>query len=414
MTEGGEVEPSGHAFRVSQLRIPRLSEVDFPGLRRNRLQRLQEAMKAHELAVCLFFNPATVRYATGAPMMDAWAATTFARAALVPASGQPILYEFEVGIPVSSRVVADVRPVINWSFAGDQARPIARRWVREVKSALQELGLADEPLGLDKLDMPGFLAMADEGVRLVDAGPAVVDAREVKTAEEVDLFKINGAIGDAILAAVEANVRPGIREYELLAIATDTLLRFHGETLFTRLITSGTNTNPWLQEANDKLVMPGDLVAVDTDANGFEGYVIDVSRTFLCGSSPSPAQREAYRVAHECVTGMVDLVRPGMSYSDFVYGAPRLPDKFVAQRYSVQAHQSGLEDEGPFFPYPEDVERGAVIPDRILQENMILNVECYAGEVSAPFGVKLEDQLLVTATGCEVLSTYPFDEKLLG
>src|SRR5262249_8365102 len=157
---------------------------------------------------------------------------------------------------------------------------------------------------------------------LVDPGPATVDAREVKTPEEVELFKINGGIGDFMLAEFEAAIRPGIREYELLAVLADALLRRHGEFIFTRLLASATNPNPWLTEAHDKLVMPGDLVGVDTDANGYEGYVIDVSRTFLCGDDPTPEQKEAYRVAFDCVTGMLELVRPCLTFAEFAERAP--------------------------------------------------------------------------------------------
>ena len=87
--------------------------------------------------------------------------------------------------------------------------------------------------------------MIGRNLTLVDPGPATVDAREVKTPEEVELFKINGGIGDFMLAEFEAAIRPGIREYELLAVLSDALLRHHGEALFTRLVSSGTNTNPW-------------------------------------------------------------------------------------------------------------------------------------------------------------------------
>src|SRR5437867_1043359 len=83
-----------------------------------------------------------------------------------------------------------------------------------------------------------------------------------------------------------------------------------------------------LAEAHDKLVMPGDLVGVDTDATGYEGYVIDVSRTFLCGDTALPEQREAYRVAYDCVMGMLDLVRPGMTFAEFSQKAPRLPEAY--------------------------------------------------------------------------------------
>src|SRR6267142_1425344 len=87
--------------------------------------------------------------------------------------------------------------------------------------------------------------------------------------------------------------------------------------------------------------MPGDLVGVDTDANGFEGYVIDVSRTFLCGDNPSPGQKEAYRVAYDSVMGMLDLVRPGMTFAEFADKAPRLPEAYAAQRYPTMVRQAG-------------------------------------------------------------------------
>jgi Xaa-Pro aminopeptidase len=169
-----------------------------------------------------------------------------------------------------------------------------------------------------------------------------------------------------------------------------------------------------MSEAHDKIVQPGDLVGIDTDANGYEGYVIDVSRTFLCGDTATPEQKEAYRVAYDCVTGMLELVRPGLSFEEFARRAPRLPEAYRAQRYATMVHQAGLEDEGPGIPYFDD-DRGPrrIMPERELREHMVLCLECYAGKVGAPFGVKLEDQVLVTKDGCELLTTYPFDPKLL-
>src|SRR5262249_52725181 len=269
--------------RASELRIPNVSEIDFGRLRAGRLARLQAMMKRHELPVCLFYNPANIRYATGTDVMGVWTAGTFARYCLVPAEGPPTLFEYKGSIHVSRKLMDDVRPAYTWQYGGVDAPIKAREWAQSIRSVLRERGLAGERLAVDKLDTAGFLALQAEGLILVDPGPATVDAREVKTPEEVELFKINGGIGDFMLAEFEAAIRPGIREYELLAVLADALLRRHGEFIFTRLVASGTNTNPWLTEAHDKLVMPGDLVGVDTDANGYEGYVIDVSRTFLCG-----------------------------------------------------------------------------------------------------------------------------------
>jgi Xaa-Pro aminopeptidase len=400
--------------RVSRLRVPNLSEIDSGRLRAGRLARLQAMMKRHDLPVCLFFNPANIRYATGTDVMGVWTAGTFARYCVVPAEGEPVLFEYRGSMHVSQKLVRDVRPAYGWQFGGIQSADKGREWAASIRALLRELGLEGERLAVDKLDTVGFLALQAEGIALCDSGPATVDAREVKTPEEVALFKVNGAIGDAMLADFEAAIRPGIREYELLAVLGSSLLRNHGEFLFTRLIASGTNTNPWMSEAHDKIVQPGDLVAVDTDANGYEGFVIDVSRTFLCGDEATPEQKEAYRVAFDCVTGMFEVLRPGMTFEEFAEKAPALPEAYRVQRYGVMVHQAGLEDEGPGIPYPDD-DRGPrrIMPRREIQENMVLCLECYAGKVGAPFGVKLEDQVLVTRTGAELLCTYPYDAKLL-
>src|SRR2546427_6700602 len=401
--------------RVHQLSVPNFSEIDFGKLRACRHARMQTILKRHDLPVALLYSTANIRYATGVDVMAVWTAGTFARYCLVPAEGAPILFEYKGSMHVAQKIVRDVRPAYTWQYGGAAARDKAREWARSIRSTLRELGLERERLAVDKLDAVGFLALQEEGIAIVDVGPATVDAREVKTPQEVGLFALNGAIGDAMLAEFEAAIHPGIREYELLAVLSDALLRRQGEGLFTRLVASGTNTNPWLPEAHDKVVMPGDLVGVDTDANGYEGYVIDVSRTFLCGDDPSPGQKEAYRVAYDCVNAMRDLVRPGITFEEFARKAPRLPDAYVPQRYPTMVHQAGLEDEGPGIPYPDD-ERGPrrIMPDREIKENMALCLQCYAGKVGAPFGVKLEDQVLVTATGARLVCTYPFEAKLLG
>jgi Xaa-Pro aminopeptidase len=399
---------------IARQRVPDASEIDVGRLRDGRLARLQQMMRHHDLAVCLFFNAANIRYATGTGAMSAWAESAFARYCIVPAEGAPVLFEGESAIHVSTRVVADVRQAHYWYMEGTPSQEYVRRWAAEIRSVLCELGLEGEPLAVDKLDTPGFLALQTEQIRLVDSSPATVDAREVKTPEEVQLMRINGGIGDAMLAEFEAAVRPGVRECELLAVLAESLIRRRGEYIFTGLVAAGANTNPWGSEAGDKVVMPGELVGVDTDAVGYEGYVIDVSRTFLCDGRATHQQKEAYRVAHHQVTAMAELVRPGMTFDEFAQAAPPLPEEYRAQRYYARAHQAGLEDEGPSIPFIEDLdERNALPADRTIQPNMILCVECYAGEVGAPSGVKLEDQLLVTEHGAEPPCIYPYEERLL-
>lgn len=401
-----------HNPHLQRLRVPNLNEIDMRALRTNRLARLQAMMRRHNIPICLFFNPANIRYATGTDVMGVWTATTLARYCLVAAEREPVLFEYRTSMHVSGKLVRDVRPAISWQYGGTQGAGRARRWAEQLKAAIGELGCAGEPLAVDKLDGFGFQALSEAGIRIADPSPATVDARQIKTPEEVQLMILNGAIADAMFADFEAAIRPGVREYELLAVLSGALLRHHGEFIFTRLVASGTNTNPWMSEAHDKLVQPGDLVGIDTDANGYEGYVLDVSRTFLCGDEGTPAQKEAYRIAYDCVNGMRELMKPGMTFAEFSHRAPKLPDGYINNRYSTMAHQAGLEDEGPGIPYPQDF--GEDPPaERIIAENMVFCLECYAGRDGEAFGVKLEDQVLVTKDGAVALNTYPFERKLL-
>lgn len=138
-------------------------------------------MRTHELPVCLLFNPANIRYATGTDVMGVWTAGTFARYCVVPAEGAPILFEYKGSIHVSRKFVDDVRPAYFWQFGGLQSWEKVRQWAREIREVLRELELEGEPLAVDKLDTLGFLALQEEGTVVVDSGRATVDAREVKT-----------------------------------------------------------------------------------------------------------------------------------------------------------------------------------------------------------------------------------------
>ena len=181
-----------------------------------------------------------------------------------------------------------------------------------------ELGAPANRLFVDKLGTPAYRALSGAGVACLDSGPITLDAREVKTPQEIALFDVNAGIGMKMLAAFEAAVVPGIRERDLLAVLTETLLREGGEYLISRACVSGPNTNPWNLEATDRVVEPGDLVFVDTDAVGYEGYFIDVSRTFLGGEiEATPAQREAYRAAYEWMQGAIEQLRPGPTMREF-------------------------------------------------------------------------------------------------
>ena len=103
-------------------------------------------------------------------------------------------------------------------------------------------------------------------------------------------------------------------------------------------------------------------------------------------------------------------LRPGLTMREYAERVPALPEKFRPQRYEVLAHQAGLEDEGRASPTPRTHSPNG---DRVLKKHSVICLEAYVGEVGAPDGVKLEDQLVLTADGARVLIPYPYCDRLL-
>jgi Xaa-Pro aminopeptidase len=388
------------------------SLVDLPTLRAERLARLQASMRARGADVALFFSPGNIRYATGTAIMTVYSLGASVRCALVPAEGTPIVFEHAESAHVSARIAPDVRPFLPWEYF-DDANARAGRWADEIVAAASELGVGDATMFVDKLATPALLALQERGVGLSDAGPLSMDAREVKTPEELKVFEVNAELGMRLMGAVEAAVEPGVREVDILATMTDTLLRSGGEYLITRAVVSGPNTNPWNLEATDRAVRDGELVFVDTDAFGWEGYFVDLSRTFLCGDAePTPAQRDTYRAAHDWLAAARDALRPGITFAEYGRLAPALPRRYRAHRYEALSHAAGLDDEGPSAAFPDDP--NPPNPQREIRPGMVLCLEAYFGAEDEPEGVKLEDQVEVTAEGCRVQIPYPFSDRLLG
>ena len=142
------------------------------------------------------------------------------------------------------------------------------------------------------------------------------------------------------------------------------------------------------------------------------GYFADISRTMFCGpGTPTVRQRELYRHAVAEVEHNMALVKPGVTFTDFQQRSYEQPEEFQEQAYPCIVHAVGMCDE---YPRIDPIFRGVNRYDDTIAAGMVLCIESYVGAVGETDGVKLEQQVLVTTDGYEVLSSYPFDETLLG
>ncbi|MGF1446813.1 MAG: M24 family metallopeptidase, partial [Pikeienuella sp.] len=156
-----------------------------------------------------------------------------------------------------------------------------------------------------------------------------------------------------------------------------------------------------------------EIVAFDTDLIGCYGMCSDISRTWWVGDGdPTPEMRRQFRIAHEHIQTNMAMLAPGVGFDELVFGGHKLPAEFIPGRYSCKMHGVGLCDEWPSIRYPQDHAPGAF--DYALEPGMMLCVEALVQSEGGDFAIKLEDQVLITETGYENLTHYPFDAKLMG
>ena len=391
--------------------------VDVPRLRRERLARLQAEVARAGLGALLLYDPINIRYATGLrDSSTGFAHRFYYRYAVVPREGRTILFGGLEDTGAGEAGV-EVRAGRTWDFfpCGRNVEEAARRWAAELAGALAERGLRGERLGFDRLDFSGVEALRAERLRLADARVPVERARAVKTRDELTLVRQACAVADVAIGAVRDAIRPGVTENELWAVFNATNLRLGGEHTDGRLLAAGDHTNPWYQAASDRMVRDGELVAFDTDMAGPLGYFADVSRTYLCGDrKPTAEQRALYEFAYRFVEETVPLFRSGAAFREIGEKAPAFPEKYKANRYVVLAHGAGMSDEWPAVYFPDVSWSGFGNDPDVVEPNMVICVEALVGEAGGRQSVKLEEQLIVTERGPEVISRAPHDWRFVG
>ncbi|HYZ82442.1 MAG TPA: Xaa-Pro peptidase family protein [Solirubrobacteraceae bacterium] len=391
--------------------------IDLAAVRAYRLGRVREQMAAYSLDACILLDPVNIRYATGARNMQVFHSRNPARYLFIAQSGPVIIHEF-VGCPHLAEgleTIDEVRPAITASYvaAGDGIATVEAAWARQVASLVREHCGTRAAVGVERVNAGAVLALRDEGFHLADAQAPIERARAIKSREELKCVRASVAATEVAVARLRDAMRPGLSENELWSVLHQGVIALGGDYVETRLLSSGERTNPWFQETGERRLGDNELVALDTDVVGCHGYYCDFSRTFHTGpDAPTRQQRELYQVAHEQVHHNMEILRPGVSFREYSERAWEIPERFVANRYYLSAHGCGMTGEYPYLYHSMDFAESGY--DGVVEPGMTICVESYIGEDGGAEGVKLEQQLLITDDGNELISTFPFDAALLG
>ena len=385
-------------------------------LRYYRLQRLRNQLVASDCTAGVFFDPINVRYATDSRNMQVWTLRNPARYVFVAADGPVVMFEYMRCEHLVSHLemIDEVRPAISWFYfaAGPKMGERAQKWAEEIADLVVSYGGENRRLAVDRLPREGALALDALGIDVVDGQGIAERARSVKNEDEISCLRNALKICGGALDSVRDRLVPGTTENEAWAT-----LNYHnaangGEYIETRLLTSGPRTNPWFQEAGDRAMEAGDLVAIDADMYGPKGYFADISRSFICDDrSPTDEQRILYEQAHAQVHHNMELLRPGVTFREFAEKSWSVPSRYEKNRYMGIIHGAGLAGEYPYIPYQVDFEQKGY--DGVFEENMTICVESYLGAEDGREGIKLEQLVLLTEQGPVSLSDYPFEDRFL-
>ena len=366
-------------------------------------------MAANDVAVLVMVNPVSLRYAIDYSSYALFQSRIPSTYLFLSQEGPTVIH----GAYADSPLIDRSEPARHIAFfdGGPNLAENAIKLADDLLRYLEEIGSSNKRVAIEYINPSVTLACDKKGLEVIDGIPLSEGARLIKSEDEIECIKWSIAVAELGMAKMREALQPGVTETQLWGLLNYTNLANHGEWHDGRMLASGDRINPWLQEASQRPVESGDLVGFDTDMIGPMGYFCDVSRTFHCGpASPTPRQKEIYRLAHAEIQHNLALMKPGISFFEIQDQSFPIPEECQKNAYPCIIHGVGMCDE---YPRINPAHTGRNPYDGILEPGMVVTVESYMGPLGERDGVKLEEQVLITEEGHQLLSTYPMEAALL-
>ena len=386
--------------------------VNFDRLRRERLGKAKAALEASSLGSLVCYDFDNIRYITGTSVGE-WCRNKMNRYCILPKGGEPLL--FDPATPakkIACPWIADrVFPAVGSMRGAIPAETGSVEKVAEdVYKWLKEYGVEKEPVGMDIADIPLVRALEKKGLQIVDGQETMLEARIVKTKDEIELLRVSASMVDAAYEEVVRAIRPGARENDLVAIANYHLYRLGSDLVECVNSVAGERGKPHPHTFSDRIIRPGDMVFLDI-MHSYMGYRTCYYRTFVCGK-PTMAQLKAYEFAWKWLKDSIDAVRPGGTTADVARAWPA-PGAFGLktedEAFLLQfGHGVGMSIwEKPVIsrlfsldhPYP-------------IKEGMVFAMETYCPSADGKGAARIEEEVVVTSGGAERIFRYPIEELI--
>jgi Xaa-Pro dipeptidase len=383
---------------------------NYDRLRNERLQKAKDELKRSDLGALLCFDLANIRYIT-----STYFRSRMLRYCILPRGGEPVLFEASTAtthrnVPgrtpwLEGRII----PAINYRAAPKEAG-ITQRCVEGIKKVLQANGVAKEPLGVDRLDVPLMKAFQSVDIEVENGNEPMMKARMIKTQDEIELLDHAAMIMDVVYSKLVDYIRPGIRENDIGALFQDVAIRMGGDDVVNCHAISGPRTNPHPHFATDRALRPGDLVFFDGLVH-YMGYTTCYYRTFSVGK-PTMEQKNLYQQSYDALYKAIRQIKPGATTWDLAKNFPTAHELGYASEDEAGCiqlgHGIGLANWEP----PIITRRFSEEFPIKLEKGMVIALETYTGKVGEKDAVRIEEECVVTDTGYHLLSRYPCEELI--
>ena len=390
--------------------------VRFDRLRHERLTRIKVELKKSNIGALLCFDMANIRYITNTTI-GTWANDKLGRFCLLPQDTDPINWDF--GIAAKHHDL-----YCSWLGAGNSRAGIstlrgamppgaqrAEDVARKIRIELEERGLSKEPLGVDVIELPVLFALQKEGITVVDGQQLMQDARVIKTEDEITLLTQACSMVDAAYDELYRFMKPGIKENECVALVNQVLYSLGSEYVEGVNAISGERCSPHPHIFSDRLLRPGDLAFFDI-LHSFMGYRTCYYRTLAVGSA-SQSQVDAYKRCRYYLDAAIDAIKPGVTTADVVKLWPKAEEFGVANEEMAFALQYGHGVGLAIWEKPVFSRLVSFDSPEEIKEGMVFALETYWPASDGWSAARIEEQLVVTKTGCEVITRFPAEQLMV-
>ena len=387
--------------------------IDFRRLHDYRLARTRNALARSGLGALLVFDQYNIRYISST-VIGEWARDKLTRWCLLTGNGEPWVWDFGSAarhhkiyapwLPKNHCVagLAGLRGAVSPKVG------LFENAAKEIKDILEQEGVADMPLGIDVVEPPFLFALQKLGIEVRDGQQVMLDAREIKSHDEITLLNMAAAMGDGVYQDIYEALKPGVRENEIVAMATRRLYEMGSDCVEAINAIAGERCSPHPHNFTDRLIRPGDQAYFDI-IQSYMGYRTCYYRTFTVGSATAP-QIDAYKKARRWMDDAIAMLKPGVSTDEVARAFPKSTE--IGFETEMEAfglnfchglglglHERPLISRVNSFKDPYDLKAG-----------MVFAVETFCPATDGVSAARIEEEVVLTPQGAKVITLFPAQE----